>query len=191
MGTLGQDFNFRVIKNFLNKDEIMLLSNYCKMKHVHNQSSFCPVNNNYDTYYYGDLIMESLVLLKQKIVEQESNLKLLPSYSYWRFYTNNSELTKHKDRPTCEVSISMNIDNCGTSWPIFMDGTPIDLDKGDAVLYLGNLVEHYRKPLEGDFSAQCFLHYVNANGKHVDAKYDRRVDLGFPPIPPPDSDFTK
>lgn len=189
MGTLGQDFKYKVIKNFLNKDEILLLSNYSKMKHIHNQSNFCPVNNNYDTYYYADLIMESLLLLKQKIVEQESNLKLFPSYSYWRFYTNNSELPKHKDRPTCEVSISMNIDSCGTNWPIFMDGTQLDLGKGDAVLYMGNLVEHYRNPLEGDFSVQCFLHYVNANGKYADTIYDRRTNLGFPPVEPPESDF--
>jgi hypothetical protein len=40
-------------------------------------------------------------------------------------------------------------------------------------------VEHWReKYTEGQWQAQVFLHYVDADGPHADQKYDKRESLG-------------
>jgi hypothetical protein len=33
---------------------------------------------------------------------------------------------------------------------------------------------------EGEWQAQVFLHYVDANGEHTDQKFDGRESLGLP-----------
>jgi hypothetical protein len=45
------------------------------------------------------------------------------------------------------------------------------------------IVEHWReKYTEGKWQAQVFLHYVDADGPHVNQKYDGRESLGLPKI---------
>jgi len=178
MGELGKDFKYKIIKNFLSADELELLKTYTKILHriEHNEKDMS--RDTCDTAIYADTIMEALLLRKRKKLEEESNLKLLPTYSYYRMYTYLSELTKHKDRPSCEVSVTVNIDSCGTPWPIFMDGTPIHLEKGDAAMYLGMDVKHWREEFQGDYCAQVFLHYVKENGIHKNLVCDGRYVWG-------------
>ena len=162
MGTIGKDFKYKTIKGFLNKEELNLLNRYCEIKHRINIDSFDFVqNNNGDTYYYADPLMESLLLKKLSIMEKETNKKLLPTYSFWRMYTKFADLKKHSDRPACEISVTVNIGIDGTQWPIFIEGEPIDLSEGDAVIYLGQDLKHWREEFAGDWYAQCFLHYVD------------------------------
>ena len=65
-------------------------------------------------------------------------------------------------------------DNDNTEWPIFLGGDPIITKPGDAVIYLGCELEHWREPFTGDFQIQTFLHYVNKNGPNKEWKYDKR-----------------
>ena len=62
----------------------------------------------------------------------------------------------------------------GTDWPIYMGNKPIHMKSGDACIYLGCKLSHYRKPFEGDWHAQCFLHYVDKNGPYAEYKYDKK-----------------
>tara|TARA_R110000751_G_scaffold52663_2_gene114687 strand:- start:2393 stop:2953 length:561 start_codon:yes stop_codon:yes gene_type:complete len=183
MGTLKKDFKFKLIKNFLTEGERILLKNYTNMFHLHNIVDFDFVsgvygNINSDTAKYSDYVMESLMLSKTGRVEKESNLKLIPTYSYWRAYTHNAELKKHKDRPSCEVSISCQIDCDGTKWPIKVDGTDVHMENGDAILYLGIELEHSRAPFTGDYHIQTFLHYVDKEGPHTEHAIDKRPIYG-------------
>jgi len=178
LGTLGKDFKFKIIDNFLSKEELKLLQKYCFFKHRTNQHSFDLKNKNADTFFYGDTLMESLLVNKQKIMEKETNLNLLPTYSFWRMYTKFADLEKHKDRPSCEISVTIQISSDGTEWPIYVDGKKNILENGQALIYLGQDLEHWRDEFKGDYHAQCFLHYVNANGKNVDFKFDKRIDIG-------------
>jgi hypothetical protein len=34
---------------------------------------------------------------------------MLPTYSYARIYANGDELKKHRDRPACEVSVTLHL----------------------------------------------------------------------------------
>jgi hypothetical protein len=180
---LGINYKYKVIKNFLLENEIDLLKKYVQIRHRINQSDFdFDLLDTYDTSLYGDPIMEALLLSKMKKLEKETSLELLPTYSFWRLYTYGAELKKHKDRPSCEVSVTVMIGSCGTyEWPIFMDGKPISLNNGDAVVYLGQEVEHYREEFKGDWHTQCFLHYVDKNGKNKEWQADKRELLGLQP----------
>ena len=60
-----------------------------------------------------------------------------------------------------------------------MEGTEIELDVGDAVIYKGCELAHWRNDFEGDWHAQVFLHYVNADGPHKEWFMDKRIMLGI------------
>jgi hypothetical protein len=179
MGTIGKDFNYKIIKNFLSKDEIDLLTIYCEMKHRTNITSFDLEQSNVaDTKYYGDPVTDSLMLKKRMLMEKETGKKLLPTYSFWRCYTKYADLKKHRDRPSCEISVTVNINGDGTPWPIFMDGNTLNLKTGDAAIYLGCEIEHWRKEFKGDYQFQTFLHYVDAEGKNKEHYMDKRKYWG-------------
>ena len=108
---MGKLKDYKVIKNFLNKDEINLIAMYCEIAHRNNLTNFDYMQEleNADTCFYGDYLAESLLLNKKNLIEKEGNLKLLPTYSYWRTYTKYADLKKHKDRPSCEISATVSI----------------------------------------------------------------------------------
>ena len=179
MGTI-KDFKYRVIKKFLTPEEIKLLNDYCRIRHRINFDSFDFVqNNNGDTFFYGDPLMESLMVNKLELMQKETGLELIPTYAFWRMYTLHADLKKHKDRPSCEVSVTVMIGSDGTKWPIYMEGVEVSLEYGDAVIYLGCEIEHWREEFTGDWQAQTFLHYVDKNGLNKEWAKDKRLLYGI------------
>jgi hypothetical protein len=199
MGTI-KDLKYKLIKNFLTIEEVNLLTNYCRIKHRINCKSFDDIqNDNGDTFFYGDPLMESLMVNKLELMKKETGLELLPTYAFWRMYTLNADLKKHKDREACEISVTVMIGSDKTKWPIYLEpdstkgtfdsknneyfpsdskGIEINLNPGDALIYLGCELEHWRKEFEGDWHAQTFLHYVDKNGKNVEWFKDKRILYG-------------
>ena len=179
MGSLKKDFKYKLVKNFLTKEEQILLRNYCIIRHKKNNSDFDLVqNSNGDSMFYTDPLMDSLLVNKTSLMEKETGLELFPTYSFWRMSSELADLKRHKDRPSCEVSVTVMIDSDKTKWPIFMEGEEINLEPGDAVIYLGCELEHWRDEFKGDWHAQTFLHYVDKNGPHADFKFDKRKGIG-------------
>ena len=156
-----------------------------------------------NTYsHYGDHVMETLLVKVLPIMAQETGLELIPTYSYARLYKKGDILKRHKDRPSCEISTTINLG--GNPWPIFIDGTGGDnvideyknihkpnapagtkvlLDVGDMLVYSGCELEHWREPREGDVCGQVFLHYNHVNGPFAEKnRFDKRPMLGIPPI---------
>ena len=87
MGTI-KDTKYKIVKNFFSQEEVSLLNKYVVIKHRLNITSFdLRQNKNCDTHYYADPIMESFLLTKFNLMEKETNLKLSPTYSFWRMYT--------------------------------------------------------------------------------------------------------
>jgi len=174
MGNI-KDFKYKIVKNFLVKEEIKLLVDYCRIKHRINFNSFdFAQNNNGDTFFYADPLMESLMVNKLNLMEKETGLELLPTYAFWRMYTKFADLKKHTDRESCEISVTVMIGSDGTKWPIFMNGIQIELEPGDAAIYLGCEIEHWREEFNGDWHAQTFLHYVDKNGPNKEWFKDKR-----------------
>lgn len=135
--------------------------------------------------YYADPLIE--VLLKQCLpaVEEQTGLELEPTYSFSRVYQEGEELTPHTDRPSCEVSATINVACTGDTWPIWMQYEDKDpakclLNPGDAVIYKGCEVTHWRRKLpKGQINVQFMLHYVDKNGPHAEYKFDKREALSL------------
>ena len=175
MGILKKDFKYKYIENFLSKEEVEFGLRYFLLKHKRNQSSFdFQQSNNRDSCFRDDDFTDALFITKLKKVEKETGLELLPSYTYSRVYSYNAELPSHVDRDPCEVSITMTWGSCGTPWPIFIDNNEIHIKPGDAVIYLGCDLEHYRKHFEGDYHVQSFFHYVDKNDNKSNNVFENR-----------------
>ena len=106
---------------------------------------------------------------------------VLPTYVYSRIYRHGSVLTKHTDRPACEVSLTLHLGS-DKPWAIWIE-TPerekrcVTLNPGDAMLYLGCIAPHWRDKYDGEHYTQFFLHYVRSRGYCGEAYFDRERDL--------------
>jgi len=182
MGIIGKDFKYKIINNFLNKNEVEICKKYFIMKHRSNITNFDEKQTSVtsDSYWYADPLAESLLLCKLKKMEKETGLELNPTYAFSRMYTYLATLPKHKDRPECEISVTVMVGSSGEEWPIYMDGTELHLKAGDAAIYLGCDVEHWRNEFMGDWHSQFFLHYVNKNGPYAHKIADGRQLWGVP-----------
>ena len=151
---------------------------------------------------YADFAMETLMMKVRPKMMEETGLKLIPTYSYARIYKHGDILRRHKDRPSCEISCTLNLG--GDPWPIFIDGTGSDnvideykniikpnapegtkvlLEVGDMLVYSGCELEHWREPFEGENCGQVFLHYNHVNGPFAEKnRFDRRPMLGVPTV---------
>ena len=143
------------------------------------------VPNTYS--HYADIAMETLLLDLQPIMEKQTELKLVPTYSYARIYKKGDILHRHIDRPSCEISTTLNLG--GDPWPIYLEpsgekgqkGIAINLQPGDMLVYAGCFLEHWREQFEGENCGQVFLHYNNLNSKQVENnEFDGREHLGLP-----------
>ena len=194
--------NYKVIRQVISKELADFIYSYFLMKRKVARKLFDDryiSQSNYDygvwndsqvpeTYsHYGDIAMETLL---EKLVEpmsKETGLELIPTYSYARIYKKGDILKRHKDRYSCEVSMTMNLG--GDPWPIYLEpsgetdkeGVKIDLEPGDALIYRGCEVEHWREVFEGENCGQVFLHYNDASGENAEQnRYDTRPFLGLP-----------
>lgn len=126
---------------------------------------------------HGDVAFEALMWHAHRKMEQSTGLELIPTYTYRRLYQRGNILRKHKDRPSCEISATIKLgDSGGYNWPIWMVDTPYELEDGDAVIYRGCDLEHWRDPCEGPekyVMGQIFAHYVDKNGPFTDYAYDK------------------
>jgi hypothetical protein len=132
----------------------------------------------------GDFFMDGLLMDLLPSAEEVSRLKLFPTYSYFRVYKRGDVLAKHTDRPSCEISLTLCLGyEAERPWPIFVEGpagaTSIELAPGDALFYRGIECPHWREALDGEYTAQVFLHYVDQSGPYAEWKYDKRPALPF------------
>jgi hypothetical protein len=173
MDALDKNIKYKFVDKFLTQEEVNLLREYTITKHIQNKDRFSNWINTSDTHDYADPLMESLLISKTGKVEEVTNKKLFPTYSFWRLYTNKADLEKHTDRPSCEISVTINLGG-DKPWPIYMGENPITLQPGQAVVYFGREIQHYRKEFDGDYSSQVFLHYVDQNGPYKEYHLDKR-----------------
>jgi hypothetical protein len=180
-----------VVRGFLDELTVKTLSLYMEHKYRANQWSkrsadFTSYEDDPSAFKsYADPLAE--VVLKDSIpyIENVVGHKVFPTYSYSRIYLKGDELTPHVDRPSCEISVTVNIANVGGLWPIWMrvpekDPIKVELNPGDAVIYRGCEVEHWReKMVDQDITVQFMLHYVNQNGPNAEYKWDKRPGLGY------------
>ena len=149
---------------------------------------------------YADIVMETLMLKCQPIMEKTTGLKLQPAYTFARVYKKGDILKRHKDRFSCEISTTLFLG--GDRWPIYLDptggnnvicektnlikpnapkGIKVDLEQGDMLVYSGCELEHWRNKFKGKDCAQVFLHYNNHKTPGSQQNlFDERPHLGLP-----------
>ena len=128
---------------------------------------------------YGDPAFDTLLMKVLPVMREQTGLDVLPTYSYARVYKKGDILKRHKDRPSCEISTTLNLG--GDPWPIFLEGKQVDLNIGDMLIYEGCKLEHWRDEFEGEHCGQVFLHYNDVNGQFKDINiFDGRDKLGTP-----------
>ena len=207
---------YQVIKNAISYDLANFIFNYFLLKR--DAVKYMYDNNiTYDngmlgtwtdqqipnTYsHYADHVMETLLMKTLPVMQKETGLQLIPTYSYARAYKKGDILKRHKDRPSCEISTTIHLG--GDQWSIFIDptgsnnvideyknimkpdapqGVKVDLDVGDMLVYSGCELEHWREQFQGNVCVQVFLHYNHVNGQFAEKnKFDKRPMLGIPPI---------
>ncbi|MCG8416940.1 MAG: hypothetical protein MJE77_03215 [Proteobacteria bacterium] len=142
-----------------------------------------------------DILMETLLEVATATVEELTGLDLDPTYSYLRIYTHGDVLPRHRDRPACEISMTLCLGldpgSAGADyrWPLLVQGeengeeVAIPCQPGDGIIYRGCDVWHRREAFAGVHQAQVFLHYVDRHGPHASLKWDGRPGLGMPREP--------
>jgi hypothetical protein len=180
--------DYKIIKNAVSPELCKFIALEYEMmevtcKHLYPGANLADLCEN--TFArYSPLMMEALSVHLQPQIEQAVGMKLFPTYSYARIYYQGSELQRHFDRPSSEVTVSVCLEK-GVDWPLYVknsDGVEhaINLEVGDAGIYSGRKHEHWRNPLTGDRHIQAFLQYVDAEGDSAWLKYDTRACLGLP-----------
>ena len=203
-----------VLRNFIPKDIITFaLDTWKRMEldpemsgHLYLEDDIIQ-NSPEDTLYksngmWGSPFGVALHHWIWKELKNHIDMDLGETYSYTRKYQRGAYLKAHADRPSCEISTTVNLG--GDPWPIFIDGTGSDnvideykkilkpnapkgtkvlLEVGDMLVYSGCELEHWREPFEGDVCGQVFLHYNHVNGPFAEKnRFDKRPMLGVPPI---------
>ena len=104
------------------------------------------------------------------IIEKETDLKLIPTYSFVRKYFKGSTLMSHTDRDACEISLTYCIS--GQEWGIDMGDNTVITKIGNGVIYKGCEIPHGRsKPSSGEV-IQVFSHWVISGGAKSKNAYD-------------------
>lgn len=176
-----------LVKGFIDKQTAAVISQYFENKikrgeWVERQEAGISASR---LFYYADPLIEVLLQASKEAVESATGKELLPTYSYARVYQPGEALKPHVDRPSCEVSVTVNVATTGEISPIYTQYQHNDpekhlLDPGDAVIYLGCDVTHWRQPLkDGQINVQYMLHYVDKNGPNAAYAKDKRPDYGL------------
>ena len=193
---------YEVVKKSISNE----LANFCYMyfcnkrkvtQHLYDNKFISPFDTTWGTWkdeqipntysHYADLVMETLLERVLPKMMKVTNLNLIPTYSYARIYKFGDVLHRHKDRPSCEISCTLNLG--GDEWPIYLDptgdqgkeGKKITLKPGDMLAYSGCDLEHWRETFEGKDCCQVFLHYNSTHGALEEPNlFDTRPFLGLP-----------
>ena len=193
-----------IIKQAISKEMVTFIYNYFLMKkQVYDTCLKARYISPYEVmvgYYegeneqipntyscYADIVMETLLLKCQSIMEKSTGLKLQPAYTYARLYKKGDFLKRHKDRFSCEISTTMNLG--GDKWDLYLEpsgqegkkGIKVNLEQGDMLVYSGCELEHWREKFKGKSCGQVFLHYNNKKTKgSTQNLFDKRPHLGLP-----------
>lgn len=126
--------------------------------------------------FWGDATLDSLLVRMAGPLGRLADRPLLPTYAYARVYRLGDELPRHSDRAACQVAATIHLGSSGKPPPPirFAPAVSVDQQPGDAVVYLGDKVEHWREPFAGEAFGQLFLNYVFADGDRARLVFDQR-----------------
>lgn len=180
--------NYIILHDFISKERASELSfefsKYCKENNIEGDPQ---APNSFSTYNYTPFL--ELLCEKTPEISKSIGETVLPTYSYARIYKNGSVLERHVDRDACEISLTLHLHG-DSSWPIWIE-TPsgkevsVNLNPGDAMVYLGKTAPHWREEYGGEYYTQVFLHYVRSRGDCSYAYFDKLQEHTKPVVEEP------
>jgi hypothetical protein len=175
-----QENSFQVLRNFI--DPTAYHKNL-REREGDGQSYHERGNTGYKTFG-EDALFDKLIDDLLPVVESYSGCELLKTYYFCRSYSEGNILPVHTDRNACEISLTICLGYEKQPWPLWIldkDEHPqsIILMPGDALLYKGIEVPHWRSKNIYGSCLQVFLHYVNKNGPYAIHENDRISNKTF------------
>jgi len=177
------EIKYARINNFIDKTTVEIISQY--MENTIRRGIWTEDKNSKPTpySYYADPLTEVLLTKCKELIEITTGKELLPTYSYSNIYQPGDELKNDRGYEACEISVTVNVASKGETSPIYTkykDKTEQHiLNPGDALIYMGCDVDHWREPLkDGQLNIQFMLHYVDKNGPFASFEKDTRPMLG-------------
>lgn len=127
--------------------------------------------------FYKEILFEKLLEHLLPKIELHTGLKLFKTYSYARRYEIGNILKPHVDRESCEITATLALGHEGEIWPIWVEDREKKhhsflLKPGDALIFRGMELKHWREENRFAPCSQVFLHYVDKNGPHAHRKDD-------------------
>jgi len=121
--------NYLYAPNFISPEDALSISNEFKIHCDKFKIGGDPQAPNSSAMYD---FMPFVRLLVEKVPEVSELLgeKVLPTYTYARVYKEGSELLRHRDRPACEISLTVNLSK-DKDWPIYFqrpDGSETSIE---------------------------------------------------------------
>ncbi len=181
--------NFLVLDDFIAPERASMLYQRFQQDGIEHPDWFiadhqCPKSLSvYNYRWFVELLVEQIPLMSQVVGEL-----VLPTYTYARLYRHGELLKKHRDRPACEISVTLHLGSDGSGWPIYLtrpDGSvaEVELKAGQGVVYLGCQSRHWRNEFAGQHYGQVFLHYVKSRGDNWGQVFDRTQGINPPNTP--------
>jgi alkylated DNA repair dioxygenase AlkB len=170
--------NFLFVPNFISQERAQVLQKqFTELEQTGQYSKDHQAPNSPAIYNFKPF----LELLCEKTNEISNLIEetVLPTYTYARIYKNGEILARHRDRPACEISLTVHLDG-DAPWGIGIEKPSreevnLTLQQGDAMLYLGCAADHWRDvPFSGQYYSQVFLHYVRSNGPNAWTYFDKK-----------------
>jgi hypothetical protein len=165
----SEERGYLYLQDFVDKDSCRLMTESL-MNAVKDGGGVNDPQCPHSPAFYEGFEVAQMELLPE--LEKITGKKLLKTYNYCRLYQPGEILEKHTDRESCEYSITLNIGFSGATWPFFIETSSgeivkMEMNVGDAILYKGIERPHWReKYSQGDWQAQIFFHYVDAEGAY-------------------------
>ena len=180
-----------VVRDAIPKDFLELFNYYYSIKFFIKRDFECSIGTistpNPDSvqpasiFSYADSLSESLLLKMLPDMRNITGIKELePTYSYTRMYEKGQYLIKHRDRKSCQYSVTLPMASYDErTWTIYLDDNAVELNLGDLLVYKGCEALHWREPCESPYHIQAHLHYVNsADPEYAPFVNDSRPSIG-------------
>ena len=168
--------NYQIVRQFIDTERAISLGDefkaYVELYGIGGDEQVKKCRSMYDHVPFLEILTE-----KVNHISEICGERVLPTFTYSRVYYNGSDLKRHTDRDTCEVSATLNL-GYDTPWPIYIvdkhgEEVCVDLKPGDAMVYYGSMSAHWRETFDGEYCNQVFLHYVKSRGQFAEHYFDK------------------
>lgn len=171
-----------LVENMISEDCRKVLAVLMSLEYVQNSLTDRMVDGSDELYGSATLcVINQMLLNKVKQIVKEP--KLYPTYGFYRKYYKGQALYKHTDRPECQLTVSICLSESDDSeWPLYVADTKNNITykghtkPGDAIIYTGEFLPHWRDECPKDWCKQFFLHYSTDSRLKFDPNSDSYKD---------------